>query len=63
MTLCNAGSSSRSKHSVVFLEIAVLINFKMDTVKYLCWSPLFNDAAGCIPKTLLRRYSVTRVSF
>ena len=27
----------------------------MFTVKYLCWSLLFNDAAGCIPKTSLKR--------
>ena len=55
MTLRNAGSSSKSKHSVMFLKISVLKNFEMFTVKYLCWSLLFNDAAGCIPKTSLKR--------
>ena len=55
MTLCNTGSSSRSNHSVVFLKIAVLKNFEMFTVKHLCWSLLLNDAASCIPKTLLKR--------
>ena len=55
ITLCNTGSSSRSNHSAVFLKIAVLKTFEMFTVKYLCWSLLFNDAAGCIPKTSLKR--------
>ena len=57
MTLCSTGSSSRSNRSVVFLKIAVLKNFEKFAVKYLCWSLLFNDAAGCIPKTLLKRNS------
>ena len=39
----------------MFLKISVLKNFEMFTVKYLCWSLLFNDAAGCIPKTSLKR--------
>ena len=63
MTLCNAGPSSKSKHSVMFLKISVLKNFEMFTVKYLCWSLLFNDAAGCIPKTSLKRYFAAGVSF
>ena len=57
MTLCNSGSSSRSNRSVVFLKIAVLKNFEMFTVQYMCWSLLVNDVAGCIPKPLLKRYS------
>ena len=63
MTLCNAGSSSKSKHSVMFLKISVLKNFEMFTVKYLCWSLLFNDAAGCIPKTSLKRTSLLEYCF
>ena len=39
---------------MVFLKIAVLKNFEMFAVKYLYWNLLFNDAAGCIPKTLLK---------
>ena len=63
MTLCNTGSSSRSNHSVVFLKIAVLKNFEMFTVNYLCWSLLFNDAAGFLLKILLKWYFATEVSF
>ena len=63
MTLGNTGSSSRRNHSVVFLKIVVLKNVEIFTIKYLCWCLLFNDAAGCIPKTLLKRSSAAGVSF
>ena len=63
MILCNTGLSSRSNHSVVFLKVAVLENFEMLTVKYLCWSLLFHNAAGYLPKTLLKRHSAAGVYF
>ena len=51
----------QSSHSVVFLKIAVLKNFKRFIIK-ICLSLFFNNVAGFRTATLLKRYSCTGVS-
>ena len=45
---------SRSNRSVVFLKVAVLKNFGMNT-KNICAGDLLHETAGCRPEILLKQ--------